>query len=117
MFIKIGAHNVLITNPRDLPGSVKELKKIRFTGMIGVNTLYYALLHTPGFSEIAAHTLKLSSAGGYFSSLSRNTRRRSTLRMSAPVVSLKPRSWARRRMRRFPDSVSPRSSRVPRLRE
>ena len=64
VFIKIGAHNILITNPRDLPGFVNELKKIRFTGMIGVNTLYYALLNTPGFSEVAAHTLKMTSAGG-----------------------------------------------------
>jgi long-chain acyl-CoA synthetase len=64
VFIKIGAHSVLITNPRDLPGFVKELKKIRFTGIIGVNTLYYALLNTPGFSEVAAHTLKITSAGG-----------------------------------------------------
>ncbi|MCX7156366.1 MAG: AMP-binding protein [Rhodocyclales bacterium] len=63
-FIKIGANNILITNPRDLPGFVKELKKIHFTGMIGVNTLYYALLNTPGFSEVAAHTLKMTSAGG-----------------------------------------------------
>ena len=64
VFIKIGANNVLITNPRDMPGFVKELKKIHFTGIIGVNTLYYALLNTPGFSEVAAHTLKLTSAGG-----------------------------------------------------
>ena len=64
VFMKIGANNVLITNPRDLPGFVKELKKIRFTGIIGVNTLYYALLNTPGFSEVAAHTLKMTSAGG-----------------------------------------------------
>ena len=64
VFLKIGAHNILITNPRDLPGFVKELKKIHFTGIIGVNTLYYALLNTPGFSEVAAHTLKLTSAGG-----------------------------------------------------
>jgi len=64
VFIKIGAHNILITNPRDMPGFVAELKKIRFTGIIGVNTLYYALLNTPGFSEVAAHTLKMTSAGG-----------------------------------------------------
>jgi long-chain acyl-CoA synthetase len=64
VFIKIGANNILITNPRDMPGFVKELKKIRFTGIIGVNTLYYALLNTPGFSEVAAHTLKMTSAGG-----------------------------------------------------
>ncbi|MDK9702778.1 MAG: AMP-binding protein [Sulfuritalea sp.] len=64
VFIKIGANNILITNPRDLPGFVAELKKTPFTGMIGVNTLYYALLNTPGFSEVAAHTLKITSAGG-----------------------------------------------------
>jgi len=64
VFIKIGANTVLITNPRDLPGLVNELKKIRFTGIIGVNTLYYALLNTPGFSEVAGHTLKLAFAGG-----------------------------------------------------
>jgi long-chain acyl-CoA synthetase len=64
VFIKIGANTVLITNPRDLPGLVNELKKIHFTGIIGVNTLYYALLNTPGFSEVAGHTLKLAFAGG-----------------------------------------------------
>lgn len=64
VFIKIGANNILITNPRDMPGFVAELKKIHFTGIIGVNTLYYALLNTPGFSEVAAHTLKMTSAGG-----------------------------------------------------
>jgi len=42
VFIKIGAHNILITNPRRHAGFVKELKQIRFTGIIGVNTLYYA---------------------------------------------------------------------------
>ena len=64
MFIKIGAHNILITNPRDMAGFVKELKAIRFTGMIGVNTLYHALLNAPGFAELAAHTLKVTAAGG-----------------------------------------------------
>jgi len=64
VFLKIGAHNILITNPRDMPGFIRELRTIRFTGMIGVNTLYHALLNAPGFSEIAAHTLKVTSAGG-----------------------------------------------------
>ena len=64
VFIKIGARNILITNPRDMPGFIKELKAIRFTGMIGVNTLYHALLNAPGFAELAAHTLKVTSAGG-----------------------------------------------------
>ncbi len=63
-FIKIGAHNILITNPRDMPGFIREIKAIRFTGMIGVNTLYHALLDAPGFTELAANTLKVASAGG-----------------------------------------------------
>ncbi|MBK7764758.1 MAG: AMP-binding protein [Sulfuritalea sp.] len=64
VFIKIGARNILITNPRDMPGFIKELKAIRFTGMIGVNTLYHALLNAPGFAELAAQTLKVTGAGG-----------------------------------------------------
>jgi long-chain acyl-CoA synthetase len=48
--MKIGAHNVLITNPRDMPGFVKELAKYRFTSMAGVNTLFNALMNTPGFA-------------------------------------------------------------------
>jgi long-chain acyl-CoA synthetase len=64
VFMRIGAHSILITNPRDLPAFVDTLKKTRFTAMIGVNTLYNALLNAPGFAEINAHSLKLASAGG-----------------------------------------------------
>ncbi|TRZ89326.1 MAG: long-chain-fatty-acid--CoA ligase [Rhodocyclaceae bacterium] len=64
VFIKIGANNVLITNPRDLPGFVKELRHIPFTGIIGVNTLYNALLNTPGFAQVVGRTLKITFAGG-----------------------------------------------------
>jgi long-chain acyl-CoA synthetase len=64
VYMKIGANSVLITNPRDMPAFVEELKKTRFTGIIGVNTLYYALLNTPGFNEVGARTLKIASAGG-----------------------------------------------------
>jgi long-chain acyl-CoA synthetase len=62
--MKIGAHNILITNPRDLPGFVKELGKHRFTTMSGVNTLFSALLNTPGFAELDFSALKLSLGGG-----------------------------------------------------
>jgi long-chain acyl-CoA synthetase len=51
-FLKIGAMNVLITNPRDIPGFVKELGKYRFTVITGVNTLYNALLDNPGFGKL-----------------------------------------------------------------
>jgi len=63
-FAKIGAHNVLITNPRDLPSFIHELKRTRFTAMIGVNTLYNALLNAPAFAEVPVHGLKLAVAGG-----------------------------------------------------
>ena len=48
VFMKIGAHIVLITNPRDIPAFLKELGMHRFTAMIGVNTLYNALLERAG---------------------------------------------------------------------
>jgi long-chain acyl-CoA synthetase len=62
--MKIGAHNVLITNPRDLPGFVKELGQYRFTSISGVNTLFNALMNTPGFAELDFSSLKLSLGGG-----------------------------------------------------
>lgn len=64
VFFKIGAHLVLITNPRDLPGFINELKKVKFTAIVGVNTLFNALLNTPGFAGAAGRTLKLAFAGG-----------------------------------------------------
>jgi long-chain acyl-CoA synthetase len=64
VFTKIGARNTLITNPRDLPAFVAELKKTPFTAMIGVNTLYNALLNAPGFSALDTRALKLAHAAG-----------------------------------------------------
>ena len=50
--MKIGAPSILITNPRDLPAFIEELKKHNFTGvLIGVNALYNALLNAPAFVE------------------------------------------------------------------
>jgi len=63
-FMKAGAHNHLITNPRDMPGFVKELKNIPFTAITGVNTLFIGLLNTPGFDEIDFSHLKLTLGGG-----------------------------------------------------
>ncbi len=63
-FMKVGAHNILITNPRDMPGFVKELKGISFTAITGVNTLFNGLLNTPGFAEIDFSRLKLTLGGG-----------------------------------------------------
>jgi long-chain acyl-CoA synthetase len=64
VFMKIGARMELITNPRDIPAFIATLKKVPFTAMIGVNTLYNALLNAPGFAELDLKRLKLASAGG-----------------------------------------------------
>jgi len=64
IFFKIGAHLVLITNPRDLPAFVNDLRKVKFTAIVGVNTLFNALLDTPGFADAAGRALKLAFAGG-----------------------------------------------------
>lgn len=63
-YLRRGGLNVLIANPRDLPGFVKELKKWPFTAITGVNTLYNGLLHTPGFSDIDFSRLELAMGGG-----------------------------------------------------
>jgi long-chain acyl-CoA synthetase len=64
LFLRLGAHNVLITNPRDFKGFVAELKKFRFFFISGVNTLFNALLHTPGFESVNFRSLQISLGGG-----------------------------------------------------
>jgi long-chain acyl-CoA synthetase len=67
LFFRLGGSNLLIVNPRDLPAFVGELKRTRFSGITGVNTLYAALLDAPGFDEACranAGKLKISVAGG-----------------------------------------------------
>ncbi|MGQ0545253.1 MAG: long-chain-fatty-acid--CoA ligase [Betaproteobacteria bacterium] len=60
----IGGENVLITNPRDIPGFVKELAKHKFTIITGVNTLFNALLNNPDFGKLDFSSMKLSVGGG-----------------------------------------------------
>ena len=62
--IKIGAKIVLITNPRDIPSFVKELRKHRFTTITGVNTLFKMLLEAPGFASLDFSGLKVALGGG-----------------------------------------------------
>lgn len=62
--VKYGCHNILITNPKDIPGFIKEMKKYPFTVMSGVNTLFNALLHHRDFSSVNFNKLKVSVAGG-----------------------------------------------------
>jgi long-chain acyl-CoA synthetase len=60
----IGAHNILITNPRDLPTMVKDLSKYRFTGFVGLNTLFVALCNNDSFRALDFSGLKLTVSGG-----------------------------------------------------
>ena len=64
VFMKTGGLNVLITNPRDMKGFVKELGSIRFTAMTGVNTLFNGLLNTPGFDKLDFSSFKFTMGGG-----------------------------------------------------
>ena len=64
LFIELGITAVLITNPRDIPGFVKELKKYPFVAITGVNTLFNALLNNENFKEVNFSSLKLSVGGG-----------------------------------------------------
>ncbi len=64
LFLRLGAQNVLITNPRDFPGFVAELKKYKFFFISGVNTLFNALLHTPGFEAVDFSALRITLGGG-----------------------------------------------------
>ncbi|MBG60846.1 MAG: long-chain-fatty-acid--CoA ligase [Halobacteriovoraceae bacterium] len=64
IFSSVGALNVLITNPRDIPGFVKELSKWKFTAFTGVNTLFNALLNNKDFKDLDFSSLKLALGGG-----------------------------------------------------
>ena len=64
LFLRVGAHNILITNPRDFPGFVAELKRYKFFFISGVNTLFNALLHTPGFESVDFSELRITLGGG-----------------------------------------------------
>lgn len=63
-FLKIGATNLLIANPRDIPGMIKELGKYRFTTITGVNTLFNALLNHPDFAKLDFSRLHVALGGG-----------------------------------------------------
>jgi long-chain acyl-CoA synthetase len=63
-FLRAGASNLLIANPRDIPGFIKELKKHRFTVITGVNTLFNALLNNPEFAKLDFSSLLITLGGG-----------------------------------------------------
>ncbi len=64
LFMRLGARVELIANPRDLPAFIKALTGQRFTAIIGVNTLFRALLDAPDFGKLDLSGLKLAVAGG-----------------------------------------------------
>ena len=64
VFMAMGGVNVLITNPRDMQGFIKELQKVPFTFIPGVNTLFNGMLNEPGFADLDFSTLKGALGGG-----------------------------------------------------
>ncbi len=64
MYLVLGGENVLITNPRDMRGFVKEMSKHKFNYVTGVNTLFAGLLNTPGFDDIDFSHLEVTVGGG-----------------------------------------------------
>lgn len=64
LFFRLGAHNLLITNPRDIPGFVRELKGYDFSCITGVNTLFNALVNNADFQAHEFKSLKLTIGGG-----------------------------------------------------
>ena len=63
-FVYFGGTNVLITNPRDIPGFIKVLKSYKFTAFPGLNTLFNALMNHPEFLSVDFSSLKIAVAGG-----------------------------------------------------
>ena len=63
-FMEIGASNMLITNPRDIPGFIKQIKNARFSFITGVNTLFVALMQRPEFADIDLSEFKGAMGGG-----------------------------------------------------
>ncbi|MDP8162098.1 long-chain-fatty-acid--CoA ligase FadD [Pasteurella skyensis] len=64
LFIELGLTGLLITNPRDIPAFVKDIKKYSFVALTGVNTLFNALLNNENFKEVNFSKLKMSVGGG-----------------------------------------------------
>lgn len=63
-FMKLGAQNLLIINARDIPDVIKNMSKVRFTALTGVNTLFNALLNNPQFAKLDFSSLRLTLGGG-----------------------------------------------------
>ena len=75
-----GGHSVLIPNPRDIPGFVKEIRKWQFSTFLGLNTLFLALCRDPGFSSVNFNKLRVTASGGMALTLSGSGRQRTGCR-------------------------------------
>jgi long-chain acyl-CoA synthetase len=64
VFMSLGGENILIPNPRDIPGFVKEMAKYKFTAFTGVNTLFNALVNNPDFAKLDFSSLNITLGGG-----------------------------------------------------
>ena len=64
VFMSLGGENILIPNPRDIPGFVKEMARFRFTTITGVNTLFNALVNNADFARLDFSSLKITLGGG-----------------------------------------------------
>ena len=64
VFMTLGGENLLIPNPRDIPGFVKTLRKVPFTAFTGVNTLFNALVNNAAFANVSFSSLRLVLGGG-----------------------------------------------------
>ena len=84
LFTYLGGHNVLITNPRDLPGFIKTLGRYRFTVLTGVNTLFNGLLRTPGFESVDFSRLRFTLGGG--AAIQRAVAQRWKQRTGHPII-------------------------------
>jgi long-chain acyl-CoA synthetase len=83
-FVAYGARTVLITNPREIRGFVRELRHTRFTVLIGVNTLFNALLNAPDMRQVDLHGVKLVVAGGM--ALQRSVAERWQQMSGSPII-------------------------------
>jgi long-chain acyl-CoA synthetase len=83
-FIREGANNILITNPRDIPGLIKELKRARFSVITGVSTLYNALLDNPELKAVDTSRLKFAVGGGM--AVQRGVAKRWQAIMGVPLI-------------------------------
>ena len=63
-FMTLGGENILIPNPRDIPGFITEMGKYKFTAFTGVNTLFNALVNNPEFAKLDFSSLKMTLGGG-----------------------------------------------------